>query len=146
MTFPEGEFFIQNVFSGLVLDVKDGSVEEGAPIILWERKESDNDNQLWRYENGFLINRKSGRCLTVKGVSGGGQIRPGTFVVQTQRREPPTSINQLWASNYDYLMPYDPKVCLSARDDRADKGAEMVVDMLIDFPNNVRQQWMFIEK
>ncbi|KAL1924489.1 uncharacterized protein VTP21DRAFT_4143 [Calcarisporiella thermophila] len=143
MSFPEGYFFIRNVYSGQVLDVKDGSTQEGASIILWNRKALLNDNQLWKYDDGFLINKKSGLVLEVKGASGGGSIRPDSELVQGKRREPPTNINQLWAYNYDYIMPYDPKVCISAQGDNIKPGTKIVADVLIDFPNNPKQQWMF---
>jgi hypothetical protein len=142
MTFPEGYFFIRSVFSGKVLDVKDGSTADGAPVILWDRKPADHDNQLWKYDDGFIVNKKSGLCLEVKGAGTGGNIKPGSIIAQSERRGQPDNINQLWAYNYDYLQPYDPKVCLSIKGDNFKPGTEAIVDILDDFPNNPKQQWM----
>ncbi|KAL1915436.1 uncharacterized protein VTP21DRAFT_6560 [Calcarisporiella thermophila] len=145
MSFPEGYFFIRNVFSGKVLDVKDHSKKEGANIILWHRKSLLNDNQLWKYEDGYIINKETGFVLEVQGGIGGGNLKPGSDIVQAKRREPPTSINQLWAYNYEYLQPFDPKVCLAVHDNKFDDGTKIVVTELIDFPNNIKQQWQFDE-
>ncbi|WP_433272410.1 RICIN domain-containing protein [Actinosynnema sp. CS-041913] len=139
--FPEGYFFIRNVASGKVLDVKDNSKEAGASIILWGRKAGGYDNQLWKYDNGFLVNKNSGLCLEVQGVSGTG-IPPGTAVVQAERRERPHSINQLWAYNYQHLMPYDPKVSLWGENgDVNTPGTKAVVGIRIH--HEITQQWMF---
>ncbi|WP_406502815.1 RICIN domain-containing protein [Streptomyces sp. NBC_00212] len=113
--FPEGYFFIRNVDSGQVLDVKDGSAEPGASVVLWPRKSSGFDNQLWTYDSGFLVNKASGLVLEVQGYESGGSITLGTSLVQNTRREPPASLNQLWAYNYRHLMPYDPKVSLAGQ-------------------------------
>ncbi|MEU6369998.1 RICIN domain-containing protein [Streptomyces sp. NPDC046931] len=109
-SFPEGYFFVRNVYSGKVLDTKDGSTAPGSRVIVRDRRPSDNDNQLWKYDAGFLVNKKSGLVLQVPGHEGGGPIAPGTALDQDKRREPPSNINQLWASNHEQLMPYDPKV------------------------------------
>ncbi|SOE79922.1 Ricin-type beta-trefoil lectin domain-like [Streptomyces sp. OV198] len=139
--FPPGYFFIRNYESNLVLDIADGSTAPGGRVILWDRKPSDNDNQLWKYDEGFLVNKKSGLVLEVPGYENGGSINPGTVLVQNKRREQPKSLNQLWAYNYGYLMPYDPKVVVSAEGDNLTRGTAVAVDRAVDFPNNIRQQW-----
>lgn len=126
--------------SNLVLDVRGGSTNDGAPVILWHR--TGNDNQLWTYEDGFLVNKNSGLCLEVEGMSEGGDIPPGTPLVQTARRQMPDSLNQLWAYNHLYLMPYDPKVAVAAENDNLTPGTRAVVDRTVDFPHNIRQQWI----
>jgi hypothetical protein len=140
--FPEGYFFIRNVASGLTLDVEGGSAQPGASIVLWPRKASSYDNQLWKYEEGFLVNKGSGLSMEVPGYEGGGNIRPGTPVVQANRRDRPDSLNQLWAYNYQHLMPYDPKVSLWGQDgDVSTPGTKVVVDRYIH--HEVTQEWMF---
>lgn len=140
-SFPPGQFLIRNIESNLVLDVKNGSKQTGSPIIIWTR--NGNPNQLWSYDSGFLINKASGLVLEVSGYEGGGDIAPGTKLVQAERREPPNNINQLWAYNYMYIIPYDPKVVLAAQGDNLQAGSLTVVDRAVDFPNNIRQQWAF---
>lgn len=139
--FPVGYFFIRNVASGQVLDVKDASAQPGASIVLWPRKSSGYDNQLWKYEDGFLVNKASGLVLEVPGYEGGGNIGPGTSLVQNTRREPPDSLNQLWAYNYQHLMPYDPKVTLWGQNgDVSTPGTKAVVDARTD--GEFSQEWM----
>lgn len=140
-SFPGDYFFIRNVVSGKVLDVRDGSTDAGASVLLWDRKPRDNDNQLWKYDEGFIVNKNSGLVLEVPGYEGGGNIKPGTSLVQAERRAPPHSLNQLWAYNYSHLMPYDPKVCLWGENgDVSTPGVNAVVDRC-DI-GDVSQEWM----
>lgn len=139
--FPEGFFYIRNVHSGLVVDIEDGSTAAGARAIVWHRKSSSSANQLWKYDDGFLVNKNSGLVLEVVGYQGGGSIAPGTPVAQARRREKPENLNQLWAYNHEMLMPYDPKVTLSARDGNFAAGTEVVVDT--SQMGDLRQEWMF---
>ncbi|KAG0373963.1 hypothetical protein BGX24_011024 [Mortierella sp. AD032] len=78
MSFPSGPFQIQLRDENLVLDVKEGSVDSGAEIILWSsrRHEDDNENQKWVYEDGQIKNLKSGLVLTAGGLN------PGLSVAQ----------------------------------------------------------------
>ena len=142
MDFPEGDFFITNLASGLVLEVEDASTQPGARIILENSKTGDATSaQLWKYDNGYIINTNSGLVLEVGGYEGGGKISVGSALVQAERREPPTSLNQLWAYNYQHLMPYDPRVCVQGKDGTADPaGTAAVVDSLQ--MNEPPQQWM----
>lgn len=65
LIFCQIYYLIQNEnYPGLVLDIKDGSKEEGASVIIWT--ENRNANQLWSYENGFLTSKGSGKVLAVK--------------------------------------------------------------------------------
>jgi Ricin-type beta-trefoil lectin domain-like len=145
VNFPDGYFIIRNAASGKVLDVKDGSTADGAPVILADKKPASNDSQLWKYEDGFIVNKKSGLCLEITGAVGGSFVKPGSAIAQSARREQPASINQLWAYNYEYLTPYDPSVCISGKNDSLEPGTELVADKQVDFPNNPRQQWKFDE-
>lgn len=139
--FPSGYFFIRNVVSGKVLDVKDGSTNPGSSVIIWDRKSINYDNQLWSYDSGFLINKDSGLVLEVPGYEGGGNITPGTELVINTRREQPESLNQLWAYNYQYIMPYDPRVSLWVKDGNVNTpGNIVVVDKRIH--GEVTQEWM----
>jgi len=83
------------------------------------------------------------QCRCNAGVGALSRVEPGTALVQNKRRERPESLNQLWASNYGYVMPYDPKVAVSAEGDNLTRGAAVVVDSPVGFPNNIRQQWAF---
>ncbi|MFC4376304.1 RICIN domain-containing protein [Nocardia halotolerans] len=141
MDFPEGSFFIRNVASDLMLDVKGASTQPGAGIVLEDRNTSGTANsQLWKYDNGFIVNVNSGLVLEVPGFEGGGNIRPGSALAQADKREQPDSLNQLWAYNYEHLMPYDPKVCVQGQGGETSAGTEVVADHLI--MHELTQQWM----
>lgn len=141
MDFPEGSFFIRNVASDLVLDVKGAGTQSGAGIVLERRKAGGTtDSQLWKYDNGFIVNLNSGLVLEVPGFEGGGSIQPGTSLAQADKREQPDSLNQLWAYNYEHLMPYDPKVCIQGQGGETKAGTEVVADRLV--LHEIEQQWM----
>ncbi|KAF9956155.1 hypothetical protein BGZ72_002980 [Mortierella alpina] len=65
-SFPhDGEYFyIRLRDTQLVLDVSGGSTESGAEIILYTKKDQDNDNQLWSMDNKQIRNKRSGLALT----------------------------------------------------------------------------------
>ena len=61
-TFPDGWFFIKNQSTGAILTT---TGELG--IITSKLDTSNYSRQLWRYKNGFLINKASGKVLDVRG-------------------------------------------------------------------------------
>ncbi|CAO3617243.1 unnamed protein product [Cunninghamella echinulata] len=79
--------------------------------------------------------------LEIPGYEGGGNITPGTALVQAPRREGPESLNQLWAENYQCLMPYDPKVRLWAKGGEFENGVPVVVENYI--LGEATFEWMF---
>lgn len=138
-TFPTGYFYIRSVASGLVVKIQNNSTAEGAPAIVWNHKSKRNDSELWKYDTGFLVNKKSGLVLEVPGYEKGGKIEPGAPVAQACKRQRPESLNQVWAYNYQMLMPYDLDVSLSARNGVFTPGAKVVVDTTQ--PGDPKQQW-----
>ncbi|GJJ74181.1 hypothetical protein EMPS_06539 [Entomortierella parvispora] len=73
MSFPSGPFQIKLRDEDVVLDVKQGTTEPGAEVIIWRsrRHEDDNDNQKWVYEDGQIKNLKSGMALTATSFNRG---------------------------------------------------------------------------
>jgi hypothetical protein len=98
-----GYWYIQNYYSGLVLDVPNGSTKIGTPIQQYPY--NGGDNQLWyfipistyyygSYDTAYLIvNKKSGMVLDVPGFS----TSNGTIIQQYQRND---GRNQRW-----WLLP-----------------------------------------
>ncbi len=63
--------------------------------------------------------------------------------MQAKRREMPLSLNQVWAYNHSYLMPYDPAVVISGEHGNVTTpGTSAVVDSW-DNIGNVEQEWVF---
>ncbi|MEW1724441.1 RICIN domain-containing protein [Streptomyces sp. NPDC093109] len=137
--FPEGHFFIRNVFSGKVLDIADSGNEPGSQVVVADRKSSGFDSQLWRYDSGLIINKGSGLVLQVPGYEGGGHIEPGTALRQAAKQE--RALNQLWACNYQMLMPYDPAVAITGEGGKFVPGTNAVVDKYEMGDSKV--QWTF---
>ncbi|KAF9545492.1 hypothetical protein EC957_010908 [Mortierella hygrophila] len=66
--FPHGQQFqLKLRDENLVIDVKEGSVDGGAEIIVWSN--THGDNQKWTYEDGQIKNVKSGLVLTAGGLN-----------------------------------------------------------------------------
>lgn len=72
----------------------------------------------------------------------GGNITPGTDLVQAERRGGREFLNQVWAYNHQYLMPYDPKVCIAVDGDNVDKSGTNAVAATRVWGDE-KQQWVF---
>ncbi|KAF9940748.1 hypothetical protein BGZ75_005729 [Mortierella antarctica] len=93
--FPQGqEFFIGLRDTNLVLDVSGGNAEPGAAIILYTRKNGDNDNQRWIYENKQVRNKQTGHVLTFPNL--------GPHVVASQ--QPAENRDTQEFDYYDYTI------------------------------------------
>ncbi|OBZ89643.1 hypothetical protein A0J61_02305 [Choanephora cucurbitarum] len=85
-------FYIKSHFNGRVLDVEDGSTEDGAKIIVYTQKSEDPYNQLWRYEDGYFINAKSAKVLDIDG----GEMNPESPIIQYAQKQYEEAANQRW--------------------------------------------------
>ncbi|KAI9261552.1 hypothetical protein BDA99DRAFT_560413 [Phascolomyces articulosus] len=86
-TFPDGWFFIKNQASTAILTISGDS-----DIITAKLDTSNYSRQLWRYKNGFLINKSSGKVLDVRG----GSIENGAGLCQYDQKKKSYQ-NQQWA-------------------------------------------------
>ncbi|CAA6801001.1 MAG: Endonuclease I precursor (EC @ Extracellular deoxyribonuclease Dns (EC [uncultured Sulfurovum sp.] len=65
-------FFIENLSSGKVIEIKDANTNDGAKIVLNKKKRSSNDHQEWKFESAeekgyvFVISKWSLNVLDVK--------------------------------------------------------------------------------
>lgn len=59
--FPDGWFFVKNQSTGSVLTVSEDTV------IATKLNTASYSSQLWRYKDGFLLNKASGKVLDVRG-------------------------------------------------------------------------------
>ncbi|CEG78525.1 hypothetical protein RMATCC62417_13121 [Rhizopus microsporus] len=97
--FPEGFFFIRCKAKSFALDVANGSMTNDTPIIIWPQKMVDSINQLWMHEDGFLINKKSGLVLDIRGG-----IERDKLIIQYARK-PGLAHNQRWKYQDGYIFP-----------------------------------------
>ncbi|KAI8884807.1 carbohydrate-binding module family 13 protein [Backusella circina FSU 941] len=92
-SIPPGPFFIVSRLNGRVIDVEGASTKDGAKIVVWSKKEFDNDNQLWEYRHGFFVNIHSGKVLDVKG----GEVESNAAIIQYERKDiNEAQENQIW--------------------------------------------------
>ncbi|KAI8089440.1 ricin B lectin domain-containing protein [Halteromyces radiatus] len=143
--FPEGYFYIQSRASGKVVDVDGASLKDDATILLWTPKHNsdDRDNQLFYYQDGFLINKHSQKVLDVRG----GPITEGARVIQYSRKLVADAQNQQWGYNnkegYIYVLA-DPRFVLDVRS--LMDGARLIIShkkYALD-PSNQNQLWDLI--
>ncbi|KAI8140708.1 ricin B lectin domain-containing protein [Fennellomyces sp. T-0311] len=123
--FPEDcYFYIKSLQSGMVFDIDNGSTEPTAALIVYSQKDhdaEDNDNQLWRYDDGYIINKKSGHVLDISG----GDLKADAEVIQYGRKLTMTS-NQRFGLRDGYIYARaDPRLVLSVRADSNDPGSKV---------------------
>ena len=54
---------------GRVMDVKEGSMDPGTKVLMWKRKDSDNDNQLfWEDKYGYIHSKLNGFVFDSAGM------------------------------------------------------------------------------
>ncbi|GES81024.1 carbohydrate-binding module family 13 protein [Rhizophagus clarus] len=83
-----------------VLDLEGGSTRDCAKTIQYTKKSEDDpnvDSQLWFFDGGFIINKKSGLVLDVCE----GNIKNATQIIQYNKGSPEPINNQEWDYNYE---------------------------------------------
>ncbi|KAK4517617.1 TFIIH/NER complex ATP-dependent 5'-3' DNA helicase subunit [Mucor velutinosus] len=100
-------YFIKSQMNGRVLDVSEGSTEDEAPIIVYSQKSEDCLNQLWRYEDGYLINANSAKALDISG----GEMQPESPIIQYAQKMSEEAANQKWE------IDDEGYICCAARPD-----------------------------
>jgi hypothetical protein len=93
----QGYSFIKSKLNGMVLDVQGANSTEGTPTIMWSRKDSGIENQLWAFESGpegyfFIKSKLNGMVLDVQGANS----TEGTPTIMWSRKDSGIE-NQLWA-------------------------------------------------
>ncbi|KAI9321854.1 ricin B lectin domain-containing protein [Dichotomocladium elegans] len=125
--FPEGYFYIRSRMSGKVVDVDGASLKNDAKVLLWTPKHNDDrDNQLWYYQDGFLINKKSNKVLDVRG----GPLHENAVIIQYDRKLVADAQNQRWGYNsrdgYIYILA-SPTLVLDVRGGSSEDGARLIL-------------------
>ncbi|KAF9430481.1 hypothetical protein BGZ76_000821, partial [Entomortierella beljakovae] len=146
--FPTGWFYIKSAASGLVVDIEHGiftdPMKAGARAEMNRQKIDMGDNrhsllelQLWRYEAGFLINRRTGFVLDIQG----GTLKQSARVVQWQRKSGKDARNQHWFYQNGFIANvYNSRLVLDIDGDGSKDGAKIAVGERK--PNaNSDQQW-----
>ncbi|CAB4376775.1 hypothetical protein RhiirA5_271340 [Rhizophagus irregularis] len=93
--FPEGWFYIKSQTNNHVLEPHCLSVNSGARIVTSKQRFGfDADSQLWKYDNGYIVNKASGKVLDIEK----GYIRTfhRTHLCQWDRKPLTEASNQQW--------------------------------------------------
>ncbi|PHZ07823.1 ricin B-like lectin [Rhizopus microsporus ATCC 52813] len=140
--FPSGWFYIQSKCSHkMVLDVTQDSLKAAAKVIVWPKKTKDNDNQLWMYDHGYIINKNSGMVLDVQG----GVIESDKQIIQYRRKMVEDAHNQRWNYRDDgfiYLQA-NPNLVLDIRGNWTKPGT-VVLLYERKYKDNLNQLWDLI--
>ncbi|KAI8971881.1 ricin B lectin domain-containing protein [Mycotypha africana] len=133
--FPPGLFYILSRKHGFALDVYDGQTKEGANIIVWPQKFQDSDNQLWTFDNGRLINKKSGLVLDISSSA----FKKDKTIVQKERKANKQS--QEWIYDQGFICSKEyPSLVLDIRGDSNKGGAQVLLYKRKD-TDNLNQLW-----
>ncbi|ORX60424.1 hypothetical protein DM01DRAFT_1342906 [Hesseltinella vesiculosa] len=124
--FPDGFFFMRSKQKPMAIDVRDGGM----------LKLVDSINQLWMHEDGFLINKKSGLVIDIRG----GDIKKDKPIIQYARK-PGLAHNQRWVYQDGYIASKTaPHLVLDIRG--GDFKETNALFLNIKDPQSVTQQWL----
>ncbi|KAF7723278.1 hypothetical protein EC973_002124 [Apophysomyces ossiformis] len=134
---PSGYFYIKSLKNGSVLDVYNGETSADTAIIIWPQKRNDNENQLWRCEDGFLINKKSNLVLDVRG----GDLKSDQSIVQYDRKMT-AAHNQRWGYRDGFIcILADPRLVLDIKGGSDRDGTKVILYSRKDHDNE-NQKWI----
>ncbi|KAG0307670.1 hypothetical protein BGZ98_010139, partial [Dissophora globulifera] len=150
--FPTGWFYIKSGASGLVVDIEHGyftdPMKAGARAEMNHQKVDTGDGrhsllelQLWRYEAGYLINRRTGFVLDIQG----GTLKLAARVVQWQRKTGQEARNQHWFYESGFIANvYNSRLVLDIDGDGSKDGAKIAIGER-KAAANADQQWILEE-
>ncbi|ORY99019.1 ricin B lectin domain-containing protein [Syncephalastrum racemosum] len=143
--FPEGYFYIQSRLCGKVIDVDGASLKSDAKVLIWTPKHNeDRDNQLWSYQDGYLVNKKSNKVLDIRG----GNLKENMPIIQYDRKLTADAHNQQFGYSKDghiYVL-VEPHMVLDIRGAAVQDGSRVILyhkKPAID-GDNLNQLWDLI--
>ncbi|KAI7871828.1 ricin B lectin domain-containing protein [Spinellus fusiger] len=137
--FLEGYFYIQSRHSGKVVDVDGASIKNDGKILLWTPKHNDDRaNQLWYFQDGFIINQHSGKCMDVRG----GPIVDNAWICQYDRKIVGEAQNQQWGYREGYIyVVAEPHMVLDVKSTSHADGTRLILHQKKFGYNNSHQLW-----
>ncbi|KAI8984103.1 hypothetical protein BDF20DRAFT_801095, partial [Mycotypha africana] len=137
--FPDGYFFVKSQAHGLVLTVLETGLL-AAEVVVTQLDTSNYSGQLWKYEEGYLINKSSELVLDVPG----GKLFPSASIIQWHAKVLRSSRkNQMWGLSVDgHIHPQSCSSLVLSIDDSIvlKEGAELKLAkrgaIILDY-----QQW-----
>ncbi|CAO0797004.1 unnamed protein product [Mucor circinelloides] len=137
--FPSGYFYIKSRNSGKVIDVDGASTKNDGKILIWTPKHNDDrDNQLWYYQDGFVVNKCSGKALDVRG----GPLVDDAWICQYDRKKISDAQNQRWGYEDGFIYTLaDPHMVLDVRGNQTSDGTRVVLYHKKFGYDNLNQLW-----
>ncbi|KAF8924852.1 hypothetical protein BGZ58_001364, partial [Dissophora ornata] len=142
-------FYIKSKASSLVLDVEHGFFRDhtkpgtclelnSQKLYASSKKHALLELQLWRFEDGFIINRRNGLVLDVAE----GSIKAGARLIQWSRKSEGNA-NQRWTSSHGFIhLKGYPNLVLDVDGDGTRDGARISLHERKD-KKNQDQKWSF---
>ncbi|KAF9344131.1 hypothetical protein BGX34_005967 [Mortierella sp. NVP85] len=147
--FSSGKWvYIKSKVSNLVLDVEKGFLKDplkaGARLELNDQMLHPSDAQpsielqLWRFDDGYIVNRRSGLVLDIQG----GVLRAGTRLVQSARKIGRDGMEQQWAVDNGLIrLKSNAAFVIAVDGDATRAGTKVTIQERRDF--NDSQRWSF---
>ncbi|RHZ45808.1 hypothetical protein Glove_648g7 [Diversispora epigaea] len=142
--FPTGDFYIKSASSSsgesinappsqnLVVDVEQSFfvswARDGTKVIIAQQKsDTEHDhNQLWRYDDGWIVNKQTSLCLDA------GSGKPGNRIILHSRRSPhqAQANNQCWIFTKDghIALQSNPKYLIEIKSSATKDGSIILAD------------------
>ncbi|CAO3659033.1 unnamed protein product [Rhizopus stolonifer] len=143
MSIPQSAFFIESKLNGRVLDVAGGSNDNSAKIVTWSKKNSDNENQLWVYRDGYFANVKSGKVLDIKG----NKVENDAHIIQYEAEQVSDDHkNQTWTiDNNGFIHTFaNTDFVLDIKGDEDKDGAPVILYEKKQGSVASNQQWKLV--
>ncbi|KAG0196973.1 hypothetical protein BGX28_009522, partial [Mortierella sp. GBA30] len=150
LSFPTGTFHIQSGIAGLVLDVESGFLKDplkaGARVELAHRKSTKSstdsfpqlEQQLWRAEDGYIINVRTNHVLDIQG----GVVRSGSRVIQNVRKSGKDAAGQHWLNDDGVLtLASNPKFVITIEGEATRDGTRITIQEKKAY--NEKQKWYY---
>ncbi|KAI9484111.1 MAG: hypothetical protein EXX96DRAFT_479103 [Benjaminiella poitrasii] len=135
--FPDGWFFVKSQANGLVLTVLESGVI-AAEVSASKLDTSNYSRQLWKYTEGYIINKASNLVLDVRG----GSLKPNAKLCQyTQKKD--DNKNQLWALSSDGVIFLEASQTLALTVE-ANETVRSKLYLSERKPGNNGQSWNFV--
>ncbi|CAO3651459.1 unnamed protein product [Cunninghamella blakesleeana] len=136
--FPDGWFFVKSQAQGLVLTILEtGTLAAEATAVRLDVK--SYSRQLWRYKNGFLINKASNMVLDIKG----GDIFNGAALCHYKEKKKDNA-NQQFGLNMDgsIFVKANSKYVLTLREGEKESSKVFLSEQS---PKGLKEQrWNFV--
>ncbi|KAF9933124.1 hypothetical protein FBU30_006448, partial [Linnemannia zychae] len=150
LSFPNGVFYIQSGIAGLVLDIESGFLKDplkaNARVELAHRKSTKSstdsfpalEQQLWRAEEGYIVNVRTGHVLDIQG----GVVRSGSRVIQNVRKTGKDAAGQHWLNDDGVLtLASNPKFVITIDGDATRDGTRITIQEKKAY--NDKQKWSY---